>query len=118
MEEGLRPLVNRVVCHAGQDARISMGRLMDAITSNGWFTYGELFLAEIRGQGLIEDRVVDSWMAKLKALEWRKARPRSIHLIPAERATIPIAIGCRSAERPFGFGQPAPYSERGSRAAI
>ncbi len=67
MEEALRPLVAHVVRHAGQAASTGLGRLMARITSNGWFTYGELFLAEMRRAGLIDDRDVDSWRARLQA---------------------------------------------------
>ncbi|MCX5645284.1 MAG: hypothetical protein NTZ17_11475 [Phycisphaerae bacterium] len=67
MEEQLPPLVARVVRHAGQDACAGVNRLMADIVGNDWFTYGELLLAEMRREGLMEAPDMDSWTAKLQA---------------------------------------------------
>ena len=87
MEEQLRPLVARVVRHGGQDASTGVNRLMATITSNGWFTYGELLLAEMRREGLMEDRDVDSRTAKLKTSRLGKgdATPDSSDSPPSVR---------------------------------
>jgi hypothetical protein len=67
MEDQLRPLVARVVRHGGRDAARSVDRLMTDIARNGWFTYGELFVAEMRCAGLVEERDAASWRARLEA---------------------------------------------------
>jgi hypothetical protein len=77
MEGRLRPLVAQVVRHAGQEACARMNRLMVDIISNGWFTYGELLLPEMRRASLMEQRDVDSRMAKLQAS--RLARGGAAH---------------------------------------
>jgi hypothetical protein len=86
MEEQLRPLVAHVVRHAGQDASTGVSRLMVDILSNGWFTYGELLLAEMRRAGLMEACDVDSWRAKLQA-------SRSAKRVPApDSADAPASV--------------------------
>jgi hypothetical protein len=67
MEERLAPLVTRVVGHGGQDAATGLDGLMAHITNNGWFTYGKLLLIQMRRAGLIQQRDLDSWMARLQA---------------------------------------------------
>jgi hypothetical protein len=67
MEEQLRLLVAQVVRHAGQEASASVDRLMGDILNNGWFTYGELLLTQMGRTGLIPQRDVNTWTAKLQA---------------------------------------------------
>lgn len=67
IEEQLRPLVVKVVRHVDKDTSIRMDRLMEDITRNGWFIYGELLLAEMRRTRLMEDRDIDLWATKLQA---------------------------------------------------
>jgi hypothetical protein len=67
IEEQLRPLVAQVVGHARQDVSSQIDRLMEDLTRNGWFIYGELLLAEMRRGRLMEDRDIDLWATKLQA---------------------------------------------------
>ena len=66
-EEMLRPLVGRMVKHAGRDAVGSLDRLMAAIDANKWFLYGRLVLEEVRSQHLAEKDVVDTLAARLES---------------------------------------------------
>jgi hypothetical protein len=74
MEERLRPLVTQVVGHGAQEASTGLDGLMGHITSNGWFTYGELLLTQMRRADLIQQRDADSWMAKLQASRLARGR--------------------------------------------
>jgi len=82
MKEQLRPLVAYVVRHAGQDAATGVNRLMRDITGNGWFTYGELLIAQMRSAGLMEGRDADSWTARLQAA--RLARGGAVPADPCD----------------------------------
>lgn len=66
MEEQLRPLVEHVVRHAGRDISARTDQLMEDITRNGWFAYGELLLAEMGRTGLMRECDVDLWTIKLR----------------------------------------------------
>jgi len=63
----LRPLVGQMLKHAGRETAGSLDRLMVAINSNKWFTYGKLLLEEVRSQGLAEEDIVDTLAARLEA---------------------------------------------------
>lgn len=78
-QEWLRPLVAEGVKRAGPDAGYCFDRLMPLIDMNRWFAFGEFFVDEIRGQGLMEDAAMRDIAVRFKAAElargWRAEDP-------------------------------------------
>jgi len=75
-EQLLRPLVGRMVAHAGAEAVDALDGLTPAIDANNWFMYGNMVLEQIRAQGLGQADVIEHVAVRLRTL--RLARERRV----------------------------------------
>jgi hypothetical protein len=72
--EWLRPFVEQIATHTPPNVKADSDKIMMSIISNGWFTYGQLLLEELRARNPTDAEILDAASVKLETTRIARTR--------------------------------------------